>query len=150
MVFGIWSYKCHEIYAFRLTAPWFSAKLRLLRLILAISGTRQPKCWKWCCRDSFWPYLVPGSQIYAFRLTAPWFSACKTKNLRNQSSRVLSQESMKKHVFYHKFHFVHVRSHGSSTFYGRLLETLKRELRRKDTNKLGSFFLKSRFHANPL
>ena len=25
MVFGIWSYACHEINAFRLRAPWFSA-----------------------------------------------------------------------------------------------------------------------------
>ena len=85
MVFSIWSYKCHEIYAFRLTAPWLSAKIMLPKLILAISGTRQPKCLKWvswgsfwfilaisgtkqrtCSKraswDSFWPYLVPGCQ----------------------------------------------------------------------------------------
>jgi len=72
MIFGIWSYKFNEIYAFRLTAPWFSAyeainAMRFTRLdwrevhsghILTPGNEHaqnEPV-------DSFWPYLVPGCQ----------------------------------------------------------------------------------------
>jgi len=73
-------------------------KMNLLRLILAISGARQPKCSNWASWGSFWPYLVPGSQnaqneppeahsgqiwcqgykyngFCTFKSRAPWFSA---------------------------------------------------------------------------
>ena len=57
-------------------------KIRLLRLILAISRTRQPKCSKWHSWGSLWPYLAPGSQIYAFRLTVPCLLAYEAIHAR--------------------------------------------------------------------
>jgi len=79
MVFAAIGWKASETYAFALNqntqneSPeahsdhiWRQAakmlKIRLLRFILAISGTRQPKCSKWVSWGSFWPYLASGSQ----------------------------------------------------------------------------------------
>ena len=48
MVSGIWLFRCHGIYAFRLTAPWFSAyeaihAMRFMRLDWQLHGFRHMK-----------------------------------------------------------------------------------------------------------
>jgi len=73
MVFGIWSYKCHEIYTFRSTAPWFSAYYTINAMkfmCLEIGSSMDFSMWSYKCHET-----------YTFRLTAPWFPAYEATNV---------------------------------------------------------------------
>jgi len=73
MVFGIWSYKCHEIYTFKSTAPWFSAyeAINAMKFMcLEIGSSMDFSMWNYECHET-----------YTFRLTAPWFPAYEATNV---------------------------------------------------------------------
>ena len=73
MVFGIWSYKCHEIYTFKSTAPWFSAyeAINAMKFMcLEIGSSMDFSMWSYKCHET-----------YTFRLTAPWFPAYEATNV---------------------------------------------------------------------
>ena len=73
MVFGIWSYKCHEIYTFRSTAPWFSAyeAIDAMKFMwLEMCSSMDFSMWSYECHET-----------YTFMLTAPQFPAYEATNV---------------------------------------------------------------------
>ena len=157
IVFGRSSYRCHEGFVFRSWASVFAAWQKL-------QENRSHTCKLTALKRHFY-YQTYEKELPETRSGYIWchaarfmcldwqlcgFRHVKCETIGNQSSRVFSQESMKNKTHAVTDMLLMFDRIGSSTFSARHLETLKRELQRKVTNKLRCCFVKYRFHANPL